>query len=151
MQPALEFAFAIEASLEPTIVVGDTPEGMRRVVPIAGGRVEGPAIRGELLPGGCDWQLVRPDGVTLPEALYLLRTDDGVLIQVHNRGMRHGPPAVMAKLAAGENVDPSDYYFRAIPTFSTPAGRYDWLNRSVFICTGERYPSSIRLEFYRVT
>lgn len=151
MQPSLEFAFTIEADLAPTITLGATPDGLRRVVPIASGRIEGPQISGEVVPGGADWQRVRADGVTVPEALYLLRTDDGVTIQVHNVGLRHGPDGVMKRLAAGEHVDPAEYYFRATPRFSVAAGKYDWLNRNIFICTGARYPDSIRLWFYRVT
>ena len=151
VKPELELVFEAEGQLEPIITIGQTPDGLRRAVPIGGGTFHGPDIRGELVPGGCDWQVVRPDGVTIPEAFYLLRTDDGVLIQVHNRGLRHGPPEVMARLAAGEVVDPASYYFRAAPTFSAPAGRYDWLNRSLFVCVGARYPASIRLWFYRVS
>ncbi len=151
VKPELELVFEAEGQLEPMITIGQTPDGLRRAVPIGGGTFQGPDIRGELVPGGCDWQVVRADGVTIPEAFYLLRTDDGVFIQVHNRGLRHGPPEVMARLAAGEVVDPASYYFRAAPTFSAPAGRYDWLNRSLFVCVGARYPASIRLWFYRVT
>lgn len=151
MQPGLEFVFEAEGQLDPMIVIGPTPDGLRRAVPIRSGRFQGPDIRGEFVPGGCDYQIVRSDGVTVPEATYLLRTDDGVLVQVHNKGLRHGPPEVMARLAAGELVDPASYYFRASPTFSVQPGRYDWLNRSLFVCSGARYPDSIRLWFYRVT
>jgi hypothetical protein len=84
------------------------------------------------------------------EALYLLRTDDGVTIQVRNRGMRHGPEAVMQRLAAGDAVDPSEYYFRALPAITAPAGPYEWLNRSLFVCSGARMVDSVRLWFYQI-
>jgi len=151
MQPGLELIFQLDGVLAPAIGVGATPQGTRRVVPITGGRFEGPQLRGEIVPGGADWQFDRADGVTQVEALYLLRTEDGVHIQVHNRGLRHGPPAVMARLAAGEPVSPAEYYFRAAPEFSAPAGRYEWLNRSLFVCCGERRAGSIRLWVHRVT
>jgi hypothetical protein len=120
------------------------------VIPITGGTFEGPQIKGALLPGGADWQLIRPDGLTEVEALYLLRTDDGVTIQVRNRGIRHGPATVMQRLAAGEPVDPGEYYFRAIPVLSAPRGRYEWLNRSLFVCSGARMVDSVRLWFYQI-
>jgi len=151
MQPALEPVFRLDGVLAAPLSVGATPQGTRRVVPITGGRFEGPRLRGEIVPGGADWQFDRSDGVTQVEALYLLRTDDGVHIQVHNRGLRHGPPAVMVRLAAGEPVAPEEYYFRAAPEFSAPAGRYEWLNRNLFVCTGERRAASIRLWVFRVT
>jgi hypothetical protein len=150
MKPSLEFLFELNGTLEPALLVGETPHGLRRVVPIAGGTFEGPGIRGQVLRGGADWQVVRSDGVAELEALYLLLTDDGVRIQVHNRGIRHGPDAVMKRLAAGEPVEPGEYYFRAAPQFSAPAGHYEWLNRSLFLCTGTRSPLGIRVWFYRV-
>jgi hypothetical protein len=150
MKPELELLLEIRATLAAPIVVGDVPEGTRRVVPIDGGTFAGPRLRGTLLPGGADWQYLRPDGVMVVEAQYLLRTDDGVVIQVSNRGMRHGPEAVMRRLGAGEAVDPADYYFRATPRLSAPAGRYEWLNRRMFLCSGARYPDAVVLWFYEV-
>ena len=150
MKPQLELAFELDGVLEPAVAVGDTPHGMRRMVPIRSGSFEGANIRGRMLPGGADWQVLRNDGVWELHALYLLETDDGVRIQVENHGLRHGPDAVMRRLAAGEPVEPSEYYFRAAPKFSVPAGRYEWLNRSLFLCTGTRAPLGIHLWFYRV-
>jgi len=121
MEPSLEFAFEIQADLAPAVTLGATPDGLRRVIPITRGTVKGPQIAGEVLPGGADWQRVRADGVTVPEAQYLLRTDDGVTIQVYNIGLRHGPEDVMRRLAAGEPVDSAEYYFRATPRFSVVA------------------------------
>jgi len=149
--PGYEFVCELNARLEPPIVIGATPAGLKRVVPITGGRVEGPLLRGTGLPGGADWQYQRSDGVWVLEAIYLVRTDDGVTIQVRNRGLRHGAPAVMQRLAAGEPVDPSEYYFRATPSFDAPAGRHEWLNRGIFVCTGVRYPDAVKLWFWRVT
>ena len=150
MKPELELIFELHGKLEPTVVVGPTPEGLKRVVPIAGGQFSGPRMRGTIVPGGADWQYVRADEVTVVEARYLLRTDDDVLIEVHNRGLRHGPPETMRRLAAGETVDPAEYYFRAAPSLSAPAGRYEWVNRSLFLCSGARFTSGITLWVYQV-
>lgn len=151
IRPELEFVYEAQASLGAPIPIGETVDGTRRIIPIvAGGRVEGPLIRGELMGNAADWQLTRPDGVTVADAIYALKTDDGVIIQIRNRGLRHGPPEVMARLAAGETVDPAEYYFRTVPEFIAPRGRYDWMNRSIFVCSGARYASSIRLWVWRV-
>ncbi len=108
-------------------------------------------MRGRVLPGGADWQLVRPDGVAELDALYVLETDDGARIHVHNRGIRFGPPDAMQRLGRGEIVDPALYYFRAVPVFEAPPGPYEWLNRGIFVCTGARYPNDIVLRMYRLT
>ena len=150
--PTLEFVYEAEGELGAAIPVGDTPGGARRIVPIlAGGRVDGPLICGTLMGNAADWQVTRADGVTVVDACYAIRTDDDVVIQIRNRGLRHGPAEVMARLAAGGMVDPADYYFRTTPEFTAPTGRYDWMNRSVFVCSGARYATSIRLWVWRVT
>ena len=152
IEPGLEFVYEAEGQLEPPRPIGATYDGTRRIIPIVGGgRVEGPRIKGRLIGNSADWQLTRPDGVTVADALYAIETDDGVVIQIRNRGLRHGPPEVMARLAAGEPVDPADYYFRTVPEFIAPDGAYDWLNRSIFVCTGARYPLGIKLWVWRLT
>jgi hypothetical protein len=151
VKPDLEFVFGLQAKLGEMVVVGETPEGLRRMIPIIEGTFLGPTLRGTVLGGGADWQFVRSDGVTVAEATYLVQTHDGVLIQIRNRGLRHGPAEVIRRLVEGDDVDPSEYYFRASPTFLAPAGAYDWLNRGVFVTTGARHARSIDLWFYRVT
>ena len=150
MKPGLTLLLEIRATLGAPILVGDVPEGTRRVVPVVGGTFEGPGLRGNLLPGGADWQYLRHDGVMIVEAQYLLRTDADVVIQVDNCGMRHGPEQVMRRLGAGESVDPAEYSFRATPRLTAPAGRYAWLNRRIFLCSGARYPDAVTLWFYEV-
>src|SRR6201999_4310150 len=115
MKPELQLLFEARGTLDASIVMGETPAGLKRVVPILGGTFAGPEMRGTIVPGGADWQYVRADDVTVVEARYLLRTDDDVLIEVHHRGLRHGPADTMRRLAAGENVSPTEYYFRATP------------------------------------
>jgi hypothetical protein len=152
MKPELEFVFEANGRLGQPIPLGETHEGTRRIIPILEGSFAGPRIRGTIITAGAaDWQVTRNDHVTQAEATYALRTDDGVIIQVQNYGLRHGPEPVMRRLAAGEQVDPGEYYFRSNPQFKAPAGPYDWLNRSIFVCSGARFPDAIRLWFYRVT
>lgn len=150
-EPGLIFMFEASGALAQPVTIGDTPLGFQRVIPIvAGGGFEGPEIRGRMV-GGHDWQTTRADGVTVVDALYMLETDDGVILQCRNRGLRHGPPDTMRRLAAGEPVDPSEYYFRTAPEFTAPAGRYDWMNRSLFLCTGARFPDAVKVRFYHVS
>ena len=149
-KPDLELAFVLRADLGEVLDLGQTPRGVRRIIPILGGAFEGPSIRGRVLPGGADWQLIRGDAVTEIHARYALQTDSGELIYVQNPGIRHGPSDVMKRLNAGEVVDPSLYYFRSVPKFETAASGCAWLMRSIFVCCGERYPREVRLGFWRV-
>ena len=148
--PQLEFIFAADVTVDPPLDVGDVGKGTRRFVPIAGGEVSGPKLRGEVLRGGGDWQIIRDDGVAELEARYTLRTDDGALIFVRNYGLRHGPREVIAALAAGETVDPASYYFRGATFFETAAARYAWLTKQIVVCVGEREPARVRLRFHQM-
>lgn len=139
----LDLAFEARITVGAPLEVGDTLRGRRRVIPITGGKFEGPRIRGRVLPGGSDWQFVRPDGLAELEARYVLEADDGTLITVFNRALRHGPEEVMNRLAAGEQVEPGSYYFRTSFIFDAPEGIHDWLNRSIFIGAAERYPDCV--------
>ena len=117
---------------------------------LPGGEFAGPKLRGTVIPGGADWQVLRDDGVAELEARYTLRTDDGALIYVRNHALRHGPPEVMAALAAGRPVDPASYYFRGAVFFETAAGPYAWLCRHIIVCTGEREPARVKVKFFQV-
>jgi Protein of unknown function (DUF3237) len=128
IKPELEFVYEAGGDLGQPREIGATHDGTRRIIPILeGGYVKGPKISGKLLG-----------------------TDDGALIQLRNRGLRHGPGEVMDRLRRGEDVDPADYYFRTVPEFIAPDGPYDWLNKSVFVCSGARYAASIKLWVWRV-
>src|SRR5688572_10385944 len=132
--PKMEFAFEIHAEVGKPDEVGAVPGGTRRVIPILGGTFTGPEVKGKILPGGADHQLLQPDGFTQLEARYVLQTDRGELLYITNRGMRHGPPEVLQRLNAGERVDPNLIYFRTAATIETASTRLQWTARSVFIC-----------------
>ncbi|MGD8810975.1 MAG: DUF3237 domain-containing protein [Gammaproteobacteria bacterium] len=150
--PRLEFVFEVRAEVADPIVVGELPTGQtRRIIDILGGTVEGPGLSGRVLRGGADWQLIRrSDGFTDIDARYAIETEDGDIVYVTNVGIRHAPPEVMRRLNAGEVVDQSEIYFRAIPKFETAAPGLEWLMRSVFVSTGERYPNGVIIRFWRV-
>lgn len=145
-----EFAFEMRATVDTPQEVGETPAGRRRFIPITGGTFEGPKLKGVVLAGGADAQVIRSDGVSDLVARYTLKVDDGSLIYVVNRGLRHSSQEIMQKLMRGEVVDPASYYFRTTPSFEVTPGRHDWLNRSIFVGIGARYPAEVHLRFFRV-
>ena len=148
--PRLDFVGTVEAEVAAPVVVGAGPAGERRIVPILGGRVSGPRLEGEILPGGADYQLIRPDGVAEIEARYALRLSDGALVYVVNRGVRHAAPEDMARLLRGEPVPPERVYFRTAPAFETAAPAHAWLQRSLFVGFGERRPAAVLVRVYAV-
>jgi Protein of unknown function (DUF3237) len=148
--PRLEHLLRAVVEIAAPLSVGMTPLGERRIIPITGGRFEGENIAGDVLAGGADWQLVRSDGTALLEARYTLRTRDGALVYVRNRGVRSGPPEVLARIARGEAVDPAGYYFRTVPQFETGAPQYAWLNDLVAVCSAVRAANAVTLDFYAV-
>ena len=121
--------------------IGAVPHGTRRTVPITGGGLEGPRLRGSVLPGGsADWLLLRADGVLELDLRATLRTDDGALISMKSFGLRHGPPDVIEAMARGETVDPAAYYFRTTPRFDTADPAYAFLNHLITVASGDRRP-----------
>ena len=142
--------FRIHAELADILHLGRTPYGDRRVINILGGRVDGPRLQGRILPGGADWQIVRPDGVADLTARYTIETDQGARILVASDGLRHGPPEIIDRLARGEPVDPALYYFRTAMRFETADPAVDWLNRIIALARGAREARAVRLEVYEV-
>jgi len=142
--------FHIHAELADILHLGRTPYGERRMIGILGGRVEGERLNGHLLPGGADWQIIRTDGTADIKASYVIETGTGARVAVTSEGLRHGPPDIIAKLAAGEDVAPDLYYFRTVMRFETSDATLDWLNRILAIARGARAPKAVELDVYEV-
>jgi hypothetical protein len=150
-EPRLMKILRLEASLGEALDVGSVPQGRRRIVPLTGGTFTGPELNGRLLPGGsADWQMVLPDGTALGNIRYTLQTDDGHLLYVRSRGVRHGRPEVLARLGRGEEVDASEYVFRTTTQIETQVSDLDWLNKGVFISVGGRRSGRVMYEIYLV-
>lgn len=130
--------FVMRLDVRKLQIVGATPGPYRRVGAVPGGSFEGERLSGEVLDGGNDWQTVRTDGATTLDGRLVLKTRDDALIAMTYRGIRHGPPDVVARIEKGEAVDPASYYFRINPLFETASASYDWLNRLLAIGTGHR-------------
>jgi hypothetical protein len=120
--PGTELAIELYVTISPAVTVGPSDHGTRRFIPITGGHFTGNGIKGEVMSGGADWQLSRSDGVTEVNALYSIKTDDGAVIVVDNRG-------VIAPASGGIG------YARTNPQFHAPQGKYEWLNKTLFVGT----------------
>lgn len=141
-QVRTEFLLKVQFEVPEISDLGPTPTGNRRIARVAGGHFEGPRLKGSAVPGpGGDWLNFTPDGATRLDVRVTLKTDDDALIFMTYTGVRHGAPEVMARLAAGEEVDPSELYFRIAPRFETGSEKYGWLNRIVCVGTGHRLPT----------
>jgi hypothetical protein len=150
--PRLTFVFRMEATLAEPLDLGETAGGRRRIAVQTGGTFTGPELNGKLLPGAsADWQLVLADGTALGDIRYTLQTDGGDLLYVQSRGIRHGPPDVLARLAHGEDVDASEYTFRTATLIETAAPALDWMNKGIFVGVGGRRPGAVIYETYLVT
>ncbi|WP_223881792.1 DUF3237 domain-containing protein [Niallia endozanthoxylica] len=150
MSVHLNYMFTAHIQVENSIEIGDSGKGHRRVIPITGGSFEGDLLKGIVLPGGADYQILRQDGVTEALAHYTIQTDDGVPIYVVNKGYRHGPKEIIDKLIRGEEVPDDTYYFKTSPVFETGSNKYDFLNKMIFIGEGIRKPSEVQIVFYQV-
>lgn len=142
--PGLEYAFTLRVTLGEAFGVGEMSHGNRFVIPITGGTFEGENLKGTIIPGGADYQLQdQKRNRTELEAIYCIRTDDGVSIHVRNRGI----------IWNGKDAEGHDqFYFRTAPQFEAPAdSKYDWMNNSLFLCTvGGWMEGGIVLDIWRV-
>lgn len=130
--------FVMRLVVPKVISIGATPGAFRRLGVVSGGTFEGDRLSGEVLDGGNDWLDLRDDRSTTLDVRLALKTNDGALIAMTYRGVRHGPTDVLARIDKGEAVDPRSYYFRVSPMFETASETYGWLNRIVAIGVGHR-------------
>jgi hypothetical protein len=134
MELESEYLCTLVVELGEAQVIGDGPHGARQIVPLTGGTMEGPKIKGEVLPFGADWILVRPDGAFQLDVRATVRTDDGELVYVTYRGI----------------VDPSRDYFRMVPVFETGSEKYGWLNRIICVGKGTRGEGKVEYEIHQI-
>jgi len=142
--------FRMEFSPGESNTIGQVPLGTRRITGIKGGSFEGPELRGEVLPGGADWVLVRPDQVTLLDVRITLQTDDGAGIFMQYRGIRTAPPEVLGRLARREPVEYGEYYMRSSVQFETAAPKYARLNDIVAVGNGARTATGLAYTIFEI-
>ena len=150
-QLSSRFLCSMRIKVSDSYIMNDVPTGKRRRIDIFdGGEVHGPLLNGTILPGGSDLLLTRNDSSLTPDVRLLVKTDDDSLILVTYKGVRHGSPEVMDRIARGENVDPSEYYLRNAPFFETNSTKYDWLNKVVSIGIGRREADSAVYDVHEI-
>jgi len=149
--PQLELVAHVTVELEPPQSTGHGPWGERRQVRIVGGSFEGPRMRGAVLDGGADWQVVHANGMITIDTRYALRTDDDALIYISTRGVRVAPPDVAARLSRGDPVAPSEYYFRVVATLEAGAANYYWLNERIFVASAARHLDEVVYDLYALS
>jgi len=148
--PPLEYFADLSVLVGQPQEVGPTVHGLRRLIPILGGEVQGQDWSGRVLPGGADFQLILNPRMAELDARYVIETDGGDLIHVQNRAVRTAAPEVMARLIRGEPVDPADVYFRCSPSFETASPSLGWISERLFIGTGARQPDRVVMRFFEV-
>jgi hypothetical protein len=150
MPPQLEYVFTTRVVTSDVLSM-DFGGINRLMVQVAGGDIDGPRLKGRILPGGVEWPTYRPDGVGMVDARYTFQSDDGVYINIRNFGYRRASPEVMARLnALDEFVDPSEYYIRTTPLFEAPPGKYGFLSDHCFVGFGERQKECLFMRYYMI-
>lgn len=144
-----EFLYSVSIDFGGMQDIGDTPHGHRLIVKAQKGTFEGPKLKGEILPGGGDWFLVRPDGVGEIDVRDTYRTHDGELIYIYYRGILSNP-TVIERINQGEKIDSSEYYFRTTPYFETGSKKYGWLNQTVAVAIGMFKPLNVSYDVYAI-
>ena len=153
--PSLELAFRIRLDFGEGPRTRFAPayqQFTRGFVSVIGGEVSGPRLSGRVVPhSGGDWPRIWDSGLIEFEAHYMLEAADGTPIYIHNRGIAYSDPAVMARIEAGESVEPDATYCRITPRFEAPQGPHEWLNRTLFVGVAERHGASTLFDYYAVT
>lgn len=148
--PKIEFAFEARVTLAPATVLGETGVGHRQYIPITGGTVTGPKFKGEVIPGGWDYQLRAGGGCNSITADYFWRAEDGTVIHILNAGL----------MCPGGSATEGRTWLR--PQFEAPKGPHEWLTRATFVASleidrpsgppaaGAPALGAIRIKFYQV-
>ena len=148
-QPQLEFVFEVRVDVAPMVHVGGSGADALLFFPITGGTVHGPRLHGTVIPGGGDWATDRGDLVTELEARYLIRADDGAVIDIVNRGFHHAASQEqLDRMDAGEDVPESEYYYRTSPMFRTDAPQHRWLTHTVFVGMARTEGTQVCIRFF---
>ncbi len=148
--PTLEFFAELSVRVGTPQEVGPTVHGQRRLIPILGGEARGAGWTARVLPGGADYQLIVSPRLAELDARYVLETDAGDLIYVHNRALRAAAPEITARLLRDEPVDPQQVYFRCCPSFETASPALDWITERLFIGSGVRRPERVEMQVFAV-
>lgn len=145
----LEHLFDFAIDLEPAQRI-PTANGLRVTYIVASGVVDGPALRGEVLPGGGDWLLFGSDGVGRIDVRVTLRAESGALVHAAITGVADLRGGVMERLLGGEHIPWRDMYVRSTARFETADEELAWLSSAVAIGINELGPDHVDYRFFRV-
>lgn len=149
--PRLEHLFDVHIDVDPPQLVGPTPLGMRQIFPVRGGAFEGQRFKGQVLPGGGDWALIRSDGVVQIDVRATLRTGDDALVYCTYDGLIVASQEVFGRIFRGQEVPLDEYYFYTNPMFQTAAPQYQWLNQLIAIGRGKAMPGAVEYRVWAIT
>ena len=149
--PPLEHLCDLAVTIAAPVEVGQTPAGLRRMIPITGGTVTGPRVNGKVLAGGADFQLILGGGTQAHlDARYVIELDDGSRVFVQNTALRVASLENSQRIMNGQPVNPDEVYFRCQPKLEATTPQWAWLSESQFIGVGRRAPDGVFMSFYRV-
>ncbi len=149
--PKLEHLCDLAVTIAAPVEVGQTPAGLRRMIPITGGTVTGPRVNGKVLAGGADFQLILGGGTQAHlDARYVIELDDGSRVFVQNTALRVASLENSQRIINGQPVNPDEVYFRCQPKLEATTPEWAWLSESQFIGVGRRAPDGVFMSFYRV-
>ena len=150
--PELKSTYIGELRIEVTgsYMLGGSPLGQRRLDRLDKGHFKGPKVEAEIVAGGMDLLLGGADGALRPDVRLVLKLDDGETLLIVYRGVRHGPPEVMQRIAKGEQVPPHEYYLRTGLVFETASRKYDWMNRIVGVGVGRRALGAVFYDVFEI-
>ena len=149
--PTLEHLCDLAVTIAAPVEVGQTPAGLRRMIPITGGTVTGPRVNGKVLAGGADFQLILGGGTQAHlDARYVIELDDGSRVFVQNTALRVASLENSQRIMNGQPVNPDEVYFRCQPKLEATTPEWAWLSESQFIGVGRRAPDGVFMSFYRV-
>ncbi len=150
--PELKSTYIGELMMEITgsYMLGEAPVGKRRLDRLDKGHFKGPKVQAEMLTGGMDLLLGGADGALRPDVRLILKLDDGEILLIQYRGVRHAPAEVMQRIAQGERVPPGEYYLRTSLVFETASRKYGWMNRIVGVGVGRREPAAVIYDVFEV-
>ena len=149
--PKLEHLCDLAVTIAAPVEVGQTPAGLRRMIPITGGTVTGARVNGKVLAGGADFQLILGGGTQAHlDARYVIELGDGSRVFVQNTALRVASLENSQRIMSGQPVNPDEVYFRCQPKLEATSAPWAWLSESQFIGVGRRAPDGVFMSFYRV-
>jgi hypothetical protein len=131
----LEYAFSIRFDISGHIEFEGSMRS-RTFEPVSGGEIWGPRLQGRVVPqSGADFATAGQLNSHL-----MLQSTDGTWLYMNQLGYEHN------------DTEDGSPYFRVTPYFDSPQGSLEWISKTVFVGTGERFsnPAHLVIHYYEV-